>query len=122
MSEGRQSLFVYGTLKRGQRHHDLLSGPAFIGEAVTEPRFRLHDCGPYPCLVEVADNGTAIHGEVYLVDAATLDRLDALEAVPHLYERRTIRLPGFGPPVAVYLYRQDTTGFPVCNDCWPPIL
>jgi gamma-glutamylcyclotransferase (GGCT)/AIG2-like uncharacterized protein YtfP len=122
MSEQGHYLFVYGTLKRGQRHHDLLSGQRFLGEATTEPCFRLHDCGPYPCLVEVPDNGIAVRGEVYLVDAATLDRLDVLEDVPHLYERRTIRLTGFGAPVAVYLSRQDTTDFPVCNDSWPPIL
>jgi gamma-glutamylcyclotransferase (GGCT)/AIG2-like uncharacterized protein YtfP len=118
----RHYLFVYGTLKRGQRHHDLLSGQPFLGEATTEPHFRLHDCGPYPCLVEVPVNGIAVRGEVYLVDAATLDRLDALEDVPHLYERRMIQFPGFGARVAVYLYRQDASDFPDCGACWPPIL
>ena len=122
MSERRQYLFVYGTLKGGQRNHPLLDGQPFVGEAVTEPRFLLYDCGSYPCLVEVAENGVSVHGEVYLVDAATMQRLDALEEIPHLYERRTICLSGFGPPVAVYLYRQDTITLTSCGDRWPPIL
>ncbi len=38
-------LFVYGTLKRGERANRLLSGQRFVGAAETEPRYRLVDLG-----------------------------------------------------------------------------
>ena len=44
-------VFVYGTLKRGHSNHDCLRGQQFIAEAVTQPRYRLHDLGGYPGMV-----------------------------------------------------------------------
>jgi gamma-glutamylcyclotransferase (GGCT)/AIG2-like uncharacterized protein YtfP len=122
MSEEGLYLFVYGTLKRGQRNHSLIAESPFIGEAVTEPLYRLYDLGPYPCLAEDADNGRPVRGEVFLVDARTLRRLDRLEDVPHLYERKTVRLHDFGPPVATYLYRQPVADLPDAGDTWTPAL
>ena len=118
MNEAGQYLFIYGTLKRGERNHRLLVGASFVGEAVTEPRYRLHDCGAHPALVEDETNGRAIRGEVYLVGPATLRRLDLLEDAPDLYELRPVRLQNFTPPVWTYLYRQDVSDLPECDDSW----
>ena len=48
----KHRLFVYGTLKQGQGRSVLLDGQTFLGEAQTEPHYRLFSCGPFPCLVE----------------------------------------------------------------------
>jgi gamma-glutamylcyclotransferase (GGCT)/AIG2-like uncharacterized protein YtfP len=57
-------LFVYGTLKRGQRNHRLIADQRFLGEATTEPRYRVFDLGPYPGLVIDETNGVAVLGEL----------------------------------------------------------
>ena len=72
-------IFVYGTLKRGHSNHDCLRGQQFIAGAVTQPRYRLHDLGGYPGMVLDERDGISIHGEVWEIDAACLERLDELE-------------------------------------------
>jgi len=118
VNEAGQLLFLYGTLKRGERNHRLLASESFVCEAVTEPRYRLYDCGAHPALVEDETNGRAIRGEVYLVGPTTLRRLDVLEDAPDLYELRPVRLQDFTPPVWTYLYRQDVRGLPECGEAW----
>ena len=84
-------VFVYGTLRRGQANHHLLHGARWGGEQRL-PGARLHDLGPFPMAIATADTAAdAVHGELWWVDAATLERLDHLEGHPRLYERR--RLP-----------------------------
>src|SRR5207249_6980142 len=65
---GRTTLFVYGTLKRGGRGNRWLAGQRFLGEAVTEPTYRLYDLGTYPGLVRDEANGLAVKGELWEVD------------------------------------------------------
>jgi gamma-glutamylcyclotransferase (GGCT)/AIG2-like uncharacterized protein YtfP len=115
----RIRVFVYGTLKRGQRNHRVLAGQRFLGEATTAPRYRLYDRGPYPCLVEDRANGVPVQGEVWVVDAETLGRLDAYEEVPKLYTRKEIDLAGYSAPVLAYFYNGDVTGFTDCGGQWP---
>ena len=84
----KHRLFVYGTLKRGQGRSALLAGQTFLGEARTEPHYRLYSNGAFPCLVE-AEDGVSIQGELWKVDDACLVRLDAVEGVDGgLFERR----------------------------------
>jgi len=74
---------VYGTLRRGERNHQVLAGATFLGHATI--RGTLHAIVrtsqrpyPYPALVEVPDGRVWV--ELYqLPDLATLARLDALE-------------------------------------------
>lgn len=76
-----QRIFVYGTLKRGRLNHGFLAGQKFVGEAETQPRYRMFDLGGYPGMVEVKEGGRCIRGEVWDVDAECLGRLDVLEDV-----------------------------------------
>ena len=112
-------LFVYGTLKRGQKSHHLLEGQEFLGEFHTVPRYCLFDAGPYPVLVEGQHAGYAIQGEVWRVDDAVLKTLDRWEEVPRLYTRRVIRLENFADSVWAYFYSGDVSGFPECGRKWP---
>ena len=94
------TLFVYGSLKRGGRHHDLLAGARFGGEACTPPIYALVQIGDYPALVE--GGSSQVHGEIYVVDEALLAALDDFEGHPDLYERRRIVLEG-GVEAEAYL-------------------
>src|SRR5437868_1974307 len=108
-------VFVYGSLKRGQRNHHYLDGQLFLGEATTLPRYRLFDYGPYPFLVEAPQRGEAVKGEVWEVSDTVLLRLDELEEAPSLYQRGEIALHEFAPPVLAYFYRGDTSGLRDCG-------
>jgi gamma-glutamylaminecyclotransferase len=101
MSRRKQHLvFAYGTLRQGEVNHDLLATARFVAEARTEPCFELFDLGPFPAMS--ANGQTAVLGEVYAVDDATLARLDQLEGHPRLYQRTRIRLDD-GQEVQTYL-------------------
>jgi gamma-glutamylaminecyclotransferase len=112
-------LFVYGTLKRGQRAHHLLAGQQFRGEARTLPRYRLYDNGSYPCLVEEPERGVAVQGELWEVADAILHRLDRYEGVPELFCRKEVAMEGLAEPVCAYFYRADWSGFRDCGGAWP---
>lgn len=96
----RSVLFVYGTLKHGGSNHGWLEGQTFLGPARTAPGFTLYSLGDYPGLVADASDREGVTGELWLVDAACLARLDAFEGVPEgLYAREQVRLAAF-PPAA----------------------
>ncbi|MEK7470263.1 MAG: gamma-glutamylcyclotransferase family protein [Planctomycetota bacterium] len=99
-------VFVYGTLLRGERNHALLAGATFAGEGRTIPAFELADLGPYPTLV--AGGRVAVEGEVWEIDGATLARLDELEEVPTLFQRKRIPLED-GRVVEAYLMPSEAT-------------
>jgi gamma-glutamylcyclotransferase (GGCT)/AIG2-like uncharacterized protein YtfP len=82
---------------------------------------RLYDLGAYPGMVDAADEGERVRGEVYELDEpeATLTALDRYEGCgpedprPWLYERQlaAVTLDGGGRLSAwVYLYRGPLTG------------
>ncbi|HTW62152.1 MAG TPA: gamma-glutamylcyclotransferase family protein [Terracidiphilus sp.] len=110
------TIFVYGTLKRGCRNHHFLKSAEFLGEALTEPGYRMIDCGSYPGMVR-ADNGERVTGEVYRVDASLLAALDRFEDAPDEYLRTTIRLSD-GRAAQAYLYRGPTAHLPACAATW----
>ena len=87
---GTTVLFVYGTLKRGQRNHFLMSEARFLGEAVTAPLYTLLDLGPFPGMIP--GGSTAVHGELYEVGPELLMRLDRHEGVPRFYVRDVVNL------------------------------
>ena len=83
-------LFVYGTLKRGQRNHGLMREARFLGEAITFPDYTLLDLGSFPGII--AGGTTAVHGELYEVGPDLLARLDRHEGVPRLYVREAVHM------------------------------
>lgn len=101
-------LFVYGTLLPGQRNAHLLARATNLGARTTLPVFELLDMGTYPALV--ASGSTAVHGEVFIVDAELLARLDALEEHPNLYIRQPIELLGGERAHAYVLPRERARG------------
>lgn len=84
-------VFVYGTLKRGACNHHLLAGAQALGARQLRGA-RLHDLGPYPMAVLSGERDALIHGELYRVDGAGLQRLDVLEDYPREYNRSRVRL------------------------------
>lgn len=83
-------IFTYGTLLCGEPNHRLLHRARLVCVAITAPRYLLVDLGAFPAML---DNGrTAVRGEVYVCDAATLAALDRLESHPSFYERRDVVL------------------------------
>ena len=85
-------LFVYGTLMRGERAHNLLGTSPFISDAITLPEFTLVNLGSYPGLR--AGGETAVVGEIYEVSHSTLRELDDYEEVPEVYLRISRTLAG----------------------------
>lgn len=111
-------LFVYGTLKRGQRNHHLLADQQFIRAATTLPHFRLFDSGPYPCMVRDSA-GIAIQGELWQVDESARPRLDDLEAAPILFRLEEIAVQGHAGPVFAYLFNLDVSSYQDSGESWP---
>jgi gamma-glutamylcyclotransferase (GGCT)/AIG2-like uncharacterized protein YtfP len=82
-------LFVYGSLKRGFRHHDWLSSAELeAAPAKTQVGYGLVRLGEYPAL----HTGAAgrVDGELYRVSPELLSELDTFEGCPELYQRACI--------------------------------
>ena len=101
---GTTKVFVYGTLLSGEPNHRLLAHAELLGEARTEPAFELVSLGAFPAMLAGGD--TAVLGEVYAVDGATLTDLDRLEGHPHFYRHQLVRLED-GERVLAYLLRRE---------------
>ncbi len=96
----KTTVFVYGTLLRGEGNHRVLCGGEFVREATTRAEFSMFSLGAFP---GVSRGGrTAIVGEVFVVDELVLARLDALEGHPSFYRREEIALDD-GEVVSAYL-------------------
>ncbi len=117
----KQRIFVYGTLKRGGHYSHYLTGQTYVGESVTEPLYRMMDCGTYPGLYAVEQNGIGIQGEVWEVNSDCRARLDVLENVASgEYELAPVRLlpPYDTQKVSTYIYRLASSVMPDAGDNW----
>lgn len=98
-------VFVYGSLKRGQRHHGELAGARFVGQARAVGARLVHYVDGYPALVQTGTEAASralasddenvpneVPGELYEVDGALLGRLDDFEDCPVLYRRALIEV------------------------------
>ena len=72
----RVRLFVYGSLRRGERHHEELGDAVFLGVVTTVACYRLARLGQYPALLPGSGSVT---GELYGVASGFLPSLDAFE-------------------------------------------
>jgi gamma-glutamylcyclotransferase (GGCT)/AIG2-like uncharacterized protein YtfP len=86
-------LFVYGSLRRGERHHDELeaAGATFLGEAETAPGYRLEAVGEYLALVLHPAEADVVQGELYEIPTSQLPALDAFEGDAYIRGRVEIR-------------------------------
>jgi len=96
------TVFVYGTLKRGERNQSRLAAATFLGPAITRDfRFAMAVYAsvsrPGARTPEVAAGGAwRIAGELYAVSPALLAELDAFERVGTDYQRQSVPLLGGG--------------------------
>jgi len=113
MSDTTTTIFVYGTLLRGERNHSKLSGARFLGEVATSAGFELRDLESFPGMVK----GTgSVQGELYVVSQEVLPVLDALEGHPDRFWRTTIKLVD-GRVVQAYLLTDSLSrGRPVIEN------
>jgi gamma-glutamylcyclotransferase (GGCT)/AIG2-like uncharacterized protein YtfP len=87
-------LFVYGSLKRGGRHHEELRDARFLGEARTASGFDLVPVelsgGSYLALVTAPGKPSSVPGELFEVPVELLPALDDFEG--DAYERKDVAL------------------------------
>jgi gamma-glutamylcyclotransferase (GGCT)/AIG2-like uncharacterized protein YtfP len=96
-------LFVYGTLKANFPNHHLLAEARFLGSGQTAAKYALYAAG-IPHVIK-NEKVSPIIGELYLVAAATLDRIDQLEDHPHWYCREVVTVTlEAGQPVRAWMY------------------
>jgi gamma-glutamylcyclotransferase (GGCT)/AIG2-like uncharacterized protein YtfP len=76
-NSSRVSLFVNGTLMRGEPLHGNLAGATFIGPARTAPRYRLFTVRDrHPAMIPAgAGLGVSVSGELYELDLAQLQHV-----------------------------------------------
>lgn len=100
-------VFVYGSLRRGQRLAYLLETSEYVKDACLNGGV-LYDLGAFPGLVmgPGTANKSPIRGEVYRVGPLTLEHLDIVEGVPYLYQRKLVQLD-CGTYAFVYQYYAD---------------
>jgi gamma-glutamylaminecyclotransferase len=112
-------LFLYGTLKRGHRNHRLVADQEFLGEAVTEPRYRVFDLGPYPGLVVDEANGVAVRGELWAVGECCLAELDEFEEESHAFRRGPVAVAGREGEVFAYFWNRPVPAGTRSGSEWP---
>jgi Gamma-glutamyl cyclotransferase, AIG2-like len=98
-------MFLNGGGMAGGSLHHLLRGAPLVAETTTAPRYRLHSVGDrYPALEPVADDGTAVNGEVYDVPLDVL-RDSLLPQEPPELELGIIELADGSPSLGMILRR-----------------
>lgn len=111
-----KNVFVYGTLLRGEPNHALLKGARFVCNARTPAAFTLVSLGGFPGMLQ--GGSTAVHGEVWRVDARTLARLDQLEGHPSFYHRVRIALDSVADVEAYVLPERYRTHDAIASGSW----
>lgn len=86
-------VFVYGTLKSGQRMADALIGEHRFGDFQTPPIFSMR-AGSFPMLFLNEKKGHSVLGELYTCSPETLARLDQYEGYPSFYTRKKLPVAG----------------------------
>src|SRR5262245_66393947 len=87
-------LFLYGSLKRGHSNHRLIADQQYLGDAVTEPRYRIIELGQYGGLICDDANGLAVKGKLWAVSACCLAELDDFETGEGLWARFPVAVAG----------------------------
>ena len=85
LSKVNSLVFVYGTLKRGQRNHHYLLQADYVGLHLTDECFCMFAFDDYPAVTHGGCD--AISGEIYRVNPLQFQMLDELEQYPRFYQR-----------------------------------
>jgi len=120
----RTTVFVYGSLKKGQGNHGLLRGAEELGRAEIDVQGRFIDLGWFPGVTdEISANITRVKGELYRVDEEGLRAVDCLEGHPDFYGRCKLETT---EGVRTWIYRLPGASYPssefdeVPNGIWNP--
>ncbi|KAE9554479.1 hypothetical protein FO519_002290 [Halicephalobus sp. NKZ332] len=88
------TVFVYGTLKRGEANERVMTNPdtgkhIFLTPAQMVEKYPLIVASKYniPFLINQKGEGFQVHGEIFQVDDKKLAVLDKLEGYPEFYTR-----------------------------------
>lgn len=103
-------VFVYGTLRKGQGNHSLLSTAEYLRDE-SLPGFDMYNVGWFPAVVR----GTGvIIGEVYEIDEDTLEALHALEGYDEDYPEESLYIPELEfteyDALVLYIWNRDMEG------------
>jgi len=84
-----ENVFVYGSLRKGYYNHDVLQSlpHKFLSKSQIKGEIFPTRFG-FPCLMEGLG---LVDGEVYAVDADSLDVLDWFEGHPNFYVRKEVQ-------------------------------
>ncbi len=82
-----KTVFVYGTLMKGQAANSKLEGSEYLGKAVLRD-YRLFSLGAYPGIQPHV--GGSVVGELYEVDDTLIPKLDMYEGEGSLYNREMV--------------------------------
>lgn len=109
---GKQLVFVYGTLRRGEGNHGVMQGALgrYVGCAEVSG-FKLFDLGAFPAVDfdggRWEDAPRLVQGEVFSLSPEGVARLDQLEGHPNFYRRCMVevRLTGESDfPLLAWIY------------------
>lgn len=78
-----ERLFVYGTLMKGQRAHDLLENSKYLGNATLKGYKKL-DLTYYPGIVK--EKNSIVEGELYEVEEQIKSKIDIYEGEGYLFK------------------------------------
>lgn len=95
-------VFVYGTLRKGYRNHDVLRGAKFLGNYDTGPGYTKFEMG-LPYLIKDGE-GPGCEGEVYEVSDLMLKMLDRFEGSPDWYVRTEIKVFSLDKDLGIMAY------------------
>lgn len=101
---GKIRLFVYGTLKKGNRRNSVLSKANFIGEGYLGAEFTLKQTDAFPGIIQpstgfpvllrkkTSDNNDlfSIKGEIFETDMITIRTVDQIENLGIMYSKEIV--------------------------------
>lgn len=106
MSEFKEYLFTYGTLKTGQENHDHIKSEdsMYVGEYNTKEKYEMHSWNDeYPGLLK--NPVSSISGQLFIIKSKKLmDYLDEFKELGIEYTRELTSLIGFKHPVWIYAW------------------
>ncbi len=96
-----QSVFVYGSLKRGFVNHHHIARGKFLGLGTTRRGFTMLDLGRYPGVVRGCD---IIGGELFSVPLPLVGGLDRLEENGRVYQRELVPIATGSGTIQAWIY------------------